>query len=281
MTSGGSAGTSGSAGSSSATAGSAGEFGGTAGSGGSSGDGNTTGGSSFVPPTCDGDTSAALPDNAPELTPGVWKNIDAVDNYYANGVVFDVCNPAILYTAGGVYPNGFSPGMGGVFRSTDAGSTWEKLVELDSPARARIDPNDPLHLYVVDGVNGSTMGFWRTRDGGKTWEIPDGFKTVASSPEINLFDAYDDSADPADFNHVLVTFHNPWAAFNGASGVLESFDGGDNWVVHEPEPEWAGAYGYDVFFLYQPELEIGDSQTWLFGTQGNGYWRTTDSGTSW
>ena len=34
-------------------------------------------------------------------------------------------------------------------------------------------------------------------------------------------------------------------------------------------------------FLYNPALGIGNSQTWLLGTQGAGYWRTTDSGATW
>jgi hypothetical protein len=260
-----------------------GASGGSTGGGGSTASGGSTGsgGTVFVPPECGADAGAPWPSTAPALTPGVWKDIGPIPNYYGNGIVFDACNPAILYTAGGNYAAAGGPGdKHGVFRSTDAGTTWEQLVNLDSSARVRVDPRNSLHLYVVDGVNGKTNGFWRSLDGGKTWAIPDGFKTAADS--VHLYDAYDVTPDPADFNHVLVTFHNPWqGTVDGASGIFESFDGGDSFTIHQPDPGWAWAYGYDVFFLYEPTLGLGDSKTWLFGTQGKGYWRTTNSGQSW
>jgi hypothetical protein len=33
--------------------------------------------------------------------------------------------------------------------------------------------------------------------------------------------------------------------------------------------------------LFNPELGLGDSQTWLVATDGDGFWRTTDSGAEW
>ncbi|HYJ08492.1 MAG TPA: hypothetical protein VEX18_05770 [Polyangiaceae bacterium] len=190
----------------------------------------------------------------------------------------DRCNASVLYSVGGTYP---SDSQHGVFRSEDGGATWKQLVKLDSPGRIRVDSRDSKNMYVVDGVNGGTMGFWRTTDGGKTWEMPAGFIEASGRPEVQQRDAYDVAVNPEDFRHVLVTFHNPWAGWDRAAGVLESPDGGDTWVVHAPEPSWAGAYGYGVFFLSNPELGLGDSQTWLFGSQGDGYWKTKDGGETW
>lgn len=222
--------------------------------------------------------SAPRPADAPKLTVGAWTRIDASPSYLANGITIDPCNTSVLYTAGGTYP---SANQHGVWRSTNGGASWTMLVSLDSPARVKVDPKDSKNMYVVDGVNGMTQGLWRTKDGGMTWEIPDGFKTTADSPDLKLRDAYSVDADPLDFRHLLVTFHNPWAAYNGASGVLESMDGGDHWIVHPPEATWAYAYGYDIFFLSNPALGLGNGQTWLLGSQGKGYWRTTDSGAHW
>jgi photosystem II stability/assembly factor-like uncharacterized protein len=200
-------------------------------------------------------------------------------------MAIDPCNPSTLYIGVcGLVPgsNTLLPNTG-VYRSTDAGSSWTKIGVPDTPVNIRVDPKDPLHLYVGDGVWGGTMGFWVSKDGGATWAMPNGFKQAAT--KINDFDVYHVEPDPADFNHVLVTFHSPWhnpcsGSCNG--GIFESFDGGDNWTLHEPRPEWAGHYGYDVFFLYNPTLGIGNSSTWLFATQGGGgMWRTTDSGATW
>lgn len=154
-------------------------------------------------------------------------------------------------------------------------------MNLDSPGRIRLDPRNPQRLYVIDGVNGSTNGFWRSLDGGETWEIPQGFKDAVGQPDIGIYDAYHVEPDPTDFNHLLVTFHNPWSGYDLASGVLESHDGGDHWIAHPPTPDFKGGYGYDVFFLFDPTTGIGNSQTWLFTAQGGGYFRTTDSGLNW
>jgi photosystem II stability/assembly factor-like uncharacterized protein len=249
--------------------------------GGAVGAGGGGGGGSVVLPTCDRPIPP-LPDDAPALDVGTLTNIGPIESYYANGIVFDPCDPATMYSAGGNYPSSGGAGdQTGVFRTRNAGATWEKVMDLDSPARVRIDPKNPQRLYVVDGVNGGTMGFWRSTDGGDTWERPKGFEEAASAPDINVFDLYQAEPNPVDFDHVLVTFHSPWSGHGLASGVLESFDGGDSWVAHSPLPEWAGGYGYSVFFLYDPANGIGDASTWLFGTQNAGYFRTTDAGTSW
>jgi photosystem II stability/assembly factor-like uncharacterized protein len=203
--------------------------------------------------------------------------ISPTDNYYANGIVFQRCNPAILYSAGGPHPGTDH----GVYRSTDAGANWLRLVQLDSPARVRVDPEDPNNLYVIDGVNGGTHGFWRSTDGGENWEMPQGFKDAAYASDINCDDGYDIEPDPTDFKHALMTFHSPWASYDGASGVFETTDSGDSWTAHEPLVAWKGGYGYNAFFLYEPTLDIGDSATWLFTSQAGGYYRTTDSGGNW
>jgi hypothetical protein len=131
-------------------------------------------------------------------------------------------------------------------------------------------------------VGSASDGFWVSNDGGNSWTMPEGFKTAANT--VKDYDVYHVEPDPSDFNHVLVTFHYYWQGGNwtGAlAGVFESFDGGSKWTIHQPNPGWDGAGGYDVYFLYNPKLGIGDSKTWLYGTQGKGHWRTTNSGETW
>jgi len=240
----------------------------------------------YVPPDCGSANPPVWPSNAPALQKGTWTSIAPIPNFYSNGLVFNPCDPAVLYTVGGNYPAAGGPGDNlGVFRSTDAGATWKNVNPIDSGARPRIDKRNPRHLYVIDGVNGKTQGFWRSTDAGEHWEIPEGFKRAATT--VNDWDCYDVDPDPADFNHVLVTFHWYWHSGEdfgygaSTSGVFESTDGGDTWIIHNPDPKWGGAGGYGVHFLYNPELGVGDSKTWLFGSQGKGYYRTSDAGQTW
>jgi hypothetical protein len=146
----------------------------------------------------------------------------------------------------------------------------------------RVDPADPQHVYFVEGVRGVT-GFFRSFDAGDTAEIPQGFRDIGDAAGIYQWDVYDIATDPTDFKHILLSFHGAWGwtdtKWNTNSGVLESTDGGDTWIVHEPQPGWGT--GHSISFLSDPPSGRGDSNTWLLGTQGSGMFRTTDAGVSW
>jgi hypothetical protein len=188
------------------------------------------------------------------------------------GMALDPCNPATIYltvcAAGGnrAYPKG-------VYRSTDAGASWHRILAVDSPNHVRVNPRAPSEIYVSDGVTGGSNGFHRTKDGGATWErITNMCDAVDVAQSCGANDVYDVAVDPADFKHVLISFHSPWNWGDGrGAGVLESKDGGDTWIPHRPFDDWG--YGHSVHFL--------TSHIWLVGTQGNGHYRTTNAGQTW
>jgi len=264
------------------------------GSGGKGGSGGSGGSGPFVPPSCANGVTT-LPADAPKLTPGVWTPINPAavsfgqhgqggrdQDVFTQGMTIDPCNPGTLYLAACTNPvTGNAPAVPGLYRSTNAGTTWTKLGPFDGPIHVRIDPKDHLHMYVVQGVRGATAGFWVSTDGGKTFKSPDGFTSKANNSVGGWTnDGYDVAGDPTDFNHVLMTFHSPFE-FSSSSGVLESKDGGNTWIRHYPISSALAGAGWGIWFLYNPALGIGNSSTWLLGTQGGGYWRTTDAGTSW
>jgi photosystem II stability/assembly factor-like uncharacterized protein len=166
-----------------------------------------------------------------------------------------------------------------LWKSTNSGETWTRCGTLTNLVHARVDPADPNHVYVASGVGGPNMGFWRSRDGGATWEMPQGFIDAVTDPTVNTFDGYEVNADPADFNHILFSFHSAWAN-STTCGVLESLDGGTTWRKVDAA-KGTGGPGYGIFFLSNPALGLGDKDTWLMGCQGAGYWRTADAGGSW
>jgi hypothetical protein len=263
-------------------------IGGTNGTGGSTtGSGGAGGSVPFTPPKC-ADATTTLPADAPALSSSVFAPINpsgvpfgrTQGDVFTQGMAIDPCNSATLYLCVGQNPTGSA---GGLYRTTNAGTSWTKLGPFDGPINVRVDPKDPLHLYVGQGVRGNAIGFWVSKDGGATWTTPQGFKDVSKDKLGGDTDVYRVEPDPADFEHLLVTFHYYWDGCSKGcvAGIIESFDGGDTWTVHDPIPGLLGAGGYNVFFLYNPALGIGNNKTWLYGTQGAGYYRTTDAGGTW
>lgn len=265
------------AGASGALTGGHGGNGASGGKGGEGGGGGPRGGNggSILPATCD----QPWPATAPALRSDAWTRLNPPSVTFAGepqtgafvqGLAIDPCNPSTIYLC----INHFDVSQGaGLYKSVTAGASWTRVGMLDQPVRVRVDPQDPLHLYVADGVRGATMGFWVSRDGGDTWVKPDGWKAL--TPAVyGIDDLYDVAVDPADFAHALVTFHSPWetATAGANAGVLETTDGGSSWTVHQPMSTWGA--GLNVWFL-------GDANTWLLGTQADGYWRTSDAGATW
>jgi MYXO-CTERM domain-containing protein len=233
----------------------------------------------------------------PNLTKGTWTEITppgvvtgAPDTCIGQGVAIDYKNPSTVYW--GTTP--YTSSAGGLFKTTDGGSTWKRIGkvtpiyqgatdQLDEPLHVRIDPNDSNHLYVGDGVRGSSEGFWISTDGGETFTLPKGLTDALKTAGIDNQDIYDVAPDPTDFKHVLISFHYRWGwtdtKWNTNSGVMESKDGGMTWIVHEPVMGWGS--GHAVKFLYNPALCLGNSNTWLLATQGDGFWKTVDGGATW
>lgn len=236
-------------------------------------------------------TVSAPSGTPPTLTPGTWAEITPAQLNLA-------CCPGSGGNSFGVPEFEIDPGdprtiyicadQFGIWKTTDGGSTWSVLGDpngaisdtqasyLDSPIAVRVDPKDSTHLYATQGVRGKTLGFWVSHDSGATWTKPQGFIDIGktATTDVTTIDI-----DPSDFKHILLGSHSAWANMKNA-GILESQDGGDTWTAHMPQASWpAGSMG--IHFLYSPDLTTGDSQTWLVGADGNGFWRTTDSGKTW
>ncbi|MBV9437704.1 MAG: sialidase [Acidobacteria bacterium] len=175
---------------------------------------------------------------------GVWKSSDGGFNW---SPVFDK-EPAQSIGAIAVAPSNHSVvwvGTGetfirsdvsignGVYKSTDAGKTWQHM-GLDATGRIGrviIDPHNPDVVYVA--ALGTCYGpqpergVFRTRDGGKTWQrvLFVDENTGASGLAI----------DPKDSNTLFAgTWQidiKTWGRNSGGpgSGVFVSHDGGDTW----------------------------------------------------
>jgi photosystem II stability/assembly factor-like uncharacterized protein len=221
-----------------------------------------------VVPDAAGPCSSITPPTGapPALTPGQWVSIAPPGQMGFQDVHVLPCSPYVLYVV--------SLEMS-LMKSSDGGATWANVGNLPSPVSLgvmQIDPKNPLTMYYGGGVRDQSLGFWISTDGGDTWNQPPSFLAQAdNSADGWVNDVYDVAADPTDFGHVLVSFHSPWN-FGSDAGIIESRDGGQTWIRHPPMAGWST--GESISFL-------GNSTTWLLGTQPDGFWRTTDSGATW
>jgi len=247
---------------------------------------------------CAGPLVTTVAHASPQLFADKWVEITprqittgSNDTCIMTGIAIDPQNPSTLYVGNGP----FNADQGGLYKSEDGGSNWTRVAKItpafsgasdhiDQPVHVRIDPNDSKHLYVGDAVRGTSFGFFVSHDAGESFEQPQGFKDILKDAAIAIPDIYDVAVDPSNFDHILLSFHYPWGdgttKYNNSAGILESRDGGTKWIVHDPVPGVSGA-GQSIKFLFSPDLTVGNSNTWLFGAQEGGYWRTADAGKTW
>src|SRR5207247_6500372 len=119
---------------------------------------------------------------------GVWKTgnygitwTPISDGQMATGSIgaIDVSdsNPNVIYVGTGSEAIRSNVILGrGVYKSTDAGSTWQfaGLKDVGQIGQLKVHPKNPDIAYVAASGNpfgwGPDRGVYRTKDGGKTWE---------------------------------------------------------------------------------------------------------------
>jgi photosystem II stability/assembly factor-like uncharacterized protein len=110
-----------------------------------------------------------------------WQNMGLRDSHHIPRIVIHPRNPDVVYVAamGHLYSTNEERG---VFKTTDGGKTWEKILYINEKVGVIdlvMNPRDPDILYAaaydkqrlpwryVNGGPGS--GIYKTSDGGKTW----------------------------------------------------------------------------------------------------------------
>lgn len=214
-----------------------------------------------------------------------WEPIfDDQDSYSIGCITIDSSNPQIIWVGTGENVGGRHVGYGdGIYRSLDAGASWENmgLESSEHIGNILVHPEDSNTIFVaVQGPlwsKGGDRGLFISRDGGENWEKVLGDDEYTGVNEVHM--------DPRNPNVLYAATHqrfrNVAALINGGpgSGIHKSTDGGRTWRELEnglPEKDM-GKIGLAI----SPQNPDVVYATIELGQREGGFWRSADGGGSW
>jgi photosystem II stability/assembly factor-like uncharacterized protein len=255
-------------------------------------------------------------------TSGVWKTddngatwqsiFDDMPSTSVGDLAVPPSNPDILWVGTGE-ANIFRASMPGVgiYKSTDAGKTFQHmgLTDTQTIARILVHPTNPDIVYVAatghEWTDNEMRGVFKTTDGGRTWT-----KILYRSPRTGAIDLVMHPKDPntlyaALWQRVRRKWSDPRVEPGyKESGIVKTTDGGKTWTeVNQglPAAEFRGRIGIDisrsnpnVLYAFVDNYEIGEvpkpGARDAYGRlmpEGKGFikgadiYRTEDAGKTW
>jgi len=205
-----------------------------------------------------------------------WKNMGLKDSHHIARILIHPKNPDIVYVAamGHLFSTNEERG---VFKTTDGGATWKRLLYIDDKTGAidlTLDRSNPDTLYAAmyevqrkpwrlfDGGPGS--GLHKTTDGGNTWQKLGNGLPQGQIGRIGI-DLY--QRDPK-ILYAVIDNRN----MRGADGAALPQRGGDMAFVFEEqheEEENDNEFEMDRDRTHEPEqVAIGDAQPEPQGARG-------------
>ena len=218
-----------------------------------------------------------------------WSHMGLQSTQMIAAIAVDPRNPDRFFVAALGHPYGPNAERG-VFRSTDGGRTYEKVLykdEYTSANEVMLDPSDPNTVYATlwqqqqsfiegQGFGDAGMGIFKSTDGGTTWtQLSTGLPKIL---QANIAIA---PSDPR-------VLYAAIAPATGAIGFYKSTDGGMTWFqpVHGANNERPAAKqdmrplgrigGGDL-----PTLAIDGKDANVVYTASTVMWRTMDGGLTW
>jgi photosystem II stability/assembly factor-like uncharacterized protein len=159
-----------------------------------------------------------------------WTHLGLADTRQIGRVLVDPRNPNIVLVA--ALGHGFGPNAErGVFRTTDGGKTWQKVLYKDENTGAidlSFDPENAQTLYATlwnarrtawsqyAPINGPGSGLYKSTDGGATWRQLEG-----NGLPSGLWGRAGVAAGQRGRVYALIDAERP--------GLYRSEDGGENW----------------------------------------------------
>ncbi|MGM0546700.1 MAG: VPS10 domain-containing protein [Bacteroidota bacterium] len=178
-------------------------------------------------------------------------------------------------------------GSGNVWKTTNAGTTWEPIFDNEdsySIGYITIDPNNPNTIWVGTGedVGGRHVGYgdgiYKSTDGGDSWEN----MGLEESEHISEIIVHPENSDV-----VWAAAEGPLWSSGSERGLYKTTDGGETWEKKLGGNEWTGVTDI-VIDPRNPDLLY--AATWqrhrnvaayMGGGPGSGIHKSTDGGENW
>jgi len=225
---------------------------------------------------------------------GIWKTenagetwVNISDGYFGGSIgAVEVApsDPNIIYVGGGEKTVRGNVSYGyGIWKSVDAGETWEykALKEGQNIPRIRVHPKNPNIVYAavlghVFGPN-KERGVYKSTDGGETWE-----QVLFVNKDAGAVDLIIDPFNPR------ILFATTWRMRRTAyslesggegSGLWKSTDGGDTWQnISENKGLPEGTLGI-IGITASP---VKRNRLWaIIENKDGGVFRSEDAGKTW
>jgi photosystem II stability/assembly factor-like uncharacterized protein len=219
---------------------------------------------------------------------GVYKSIDAGKTWTHLGlrdsqqipqIVVDPRNPNRLFVAVLGHPYGANEERG-IFRSTDGGQTFQKVLYKDENtggSDVELDPSNPEHVFAAlwearqgpwenGAFSGTGGGMFESHDGGKTWR-----QLTKGLPEEGVTQA-NIAIAPSRASRIYSA-----VATGRGTAIYRSDDSGANWsrVTTDARPA-ARIGGGDL-----PVLAVDPKNPDILYSASTVTWRSNDGGKTW
>ena len=204
-----------------------------------------------------------------------WKNIGLKNSQSISRVRIHPTNPDIVYVS--VLGHAFGPNEErGVFKTTDGGKTWNKVLYVNEKAGAEdlvIDQQNPEIIYASIWevyrtpykmwADVGTSALYKSTDGGASWKV------ISKNPGMPaVVGKVGVAVSPADGNRVWAIVESP------EGGLYRSDDGGANWKLVNNERKLRQRAFYYSRIVADPK----DKNT-VYGLNVN-FYKSTDGGVS-
>ncbi len=225
---------------------------------------------------------------------GVWKTgnagttwtpvFDDQPSYSIGEITIDPTNPEVVWVGTGENVSGRHVGWGdGVYRSRDAGRSWQRmgLAASQHIGRILVDPRDGnVVLAAAEGPlwsAGGDRGVYRSADGGATWT-----QTLQIDENTGVTDLEFDPSNPdVVYAAAYQRRRHVWGFMGGGpkSGIWKSTDNGKSWrqvTTGLPKGDM-GKIGLAVTAA-DPNLIYATIEA---GASDRGFYRSRNKGESW